>query len=632
MRHGWWIAIALGINIAGAVNAQASGAFITALNKDHYTKAMTIAPSNALRTYAQWRYLRSSYATPSASELREFMNRHPEWPDMNLLQVRTEKAMFQGYASGEQISSWFASHPPISGYGKLLMARVNHSKAQELTRQAWIQGDFDKDDENRILSDNIATLTRADHIARVERLLKEDRATVAERMLNRFGADDAALYRARIALIRRDHGVEKLVDNVPPSRMDNDGLLADRAWWREAKGLESGVMELLMRMRPSSAYAQKLWPLRAKYAREMLEQRRYGDAMALLDGMGTLEGAYLADALWLRGWVKLEFIREPAQALKLFDELDAAVNFPVSKSRAAYWAGRAAERAGNSTEASSWYEKAAHHTTTFYGQLAFAKVHPGAPLRFASAPSFSNDQVTKWKDTEAFQAAQSLTRMGEYQLSDTLIRGMAEYARSDAETAALVAACQQQNMHYAQVRAAKLALQKNIVLLEQGWPMVHGGKTYDIELPLAYAISRQESEFNPDAQSPAGARGLMQLMPSTARLLARQLGVTFDLSRLSDPNYNMQLGTHYLGNLINGFDDSYTLSIAAYNAGPGRSRQWTERFGRPGYDLNQSINWIEMIPFAETRNYVQRVLENLQVYRSRLKPDQPLAIEADIKR
>ena len=627
-----WLSMAVTVGLMQASPAMASGSFIDALNRDYYSKALTMAPTGPLRIYAEWRFLRSHYSNPNFDELARFIEQHPDWPEQNTLRVRAEKALFHSHANGEQARGWLSKYEPISGYGMLVAARNQMGDVQDHVRKAWVQGDFDTADEQKILGEFGSYLQAGDHLARIERLLKEDRASIAERMLGRISADDAALFRARIALIRRDRGVEGLVSKVPPSRLGDHGLLADRTLWRESKGLISGVVELLHHMRPDSPYAMKLWPLRAKYAREAIEQRRYGEAIALLDGMGTLEGAHLADALWMRGWVRLEFLHEPSTALGLFEQLYGVVNFPVSKARAAYWAGRAAEKNGNSASAQSWYDKAADHPTVFYGQLAYSKLNPGEPLRFPAPPAASDGDIQALTQRPILQAAKSLTDMHEPHLADPLVKHLAEFTTNPADLAELVIACERLGLRYAQVRAAKLSLQKNVVLLKEGWPMVKNPQGLNVELPLAYAISRQESEFNPKAISPAGARGLMQLMPATARAVSRQLGMPYDLGRLFDPNYNMQLGTHYLGKLVNGFDGSYILAIASYNAGPGRARDWTSRFGQTGHDIHQTINWMELIPFAETRNYVQRVLENLQIYRSMLKPNAPLALEADIRR
>lgn len=630
----WGCALIIVMLGSGMVTSptMASSRFVDAIRRERFDEALSIAPTNALRTYAQWHYLRSASSTPNFDEVLRFIKNYPDWPDQSALRSRAEKALFQSHETGEHARSFLTQYPPISGYGMLVAARNQMGDITKHVKQAWVQGDFDKNDEQTIMHEFASFLDTQDYVARIDRLLRDDRASIAERFLGRVSAADEALFRARIALIRHDHGVEGLVSKVPAAKQSDDGLLADRAIWRRSKGLESGTIELLRQMRPASAYAIKLWPLRAEYAREMIEERRYGDAVALLDNMGKLDGAHLADALWMRGWVRLEFMHEASTAYTLFHKLYSSVNFPVSKARAAYWAGRAAERNGNPAIANDWYQKAAKNPTVFYGQLAFSKVYPGKPLGFGSAPSYSDSRVQALMNTPLMQAAKSLNDMGEPYLTDPLIKNLAEQATEPSALAEIVIACQNLGMRFGQIRAVKIALQKNVVMLKEGWPTVRNPQNFDVELPLAYAISRQESEFNTRAISPTGARGLMQLMPATAKVVARQLGAPFDVERLFDPNYNMRLGTHYLGNLVSGFDGSYILAIAGYNAGPGRSRQWTQRFGQTGHDIYQTLNWVELIPFAETRNYVQRVLENLQVYRAVLAPNNPLGIERDLAR
>lgn len=607
-----------------------AGPMLDAIDRKQWPAAFSHAQGDPLlTTYVQWRKYSDMGNDAGFGELAHFVSANPHWPRVDAIKIRAEKALFQE-GSSSAASEWIAKHPPVSGYGKLVKARMESSNAA-LIKDAWINGDFDGHDEQAILRDYGHVLNANDHRARIERLLKDDRATIAERLIGKVSADDAALFRARIALIRRDHNVEALVNAVPPSRRHDDGLLADRAIWRDAKGMSDGAVELLNAMRPQSPMAEKLWPIRAKHAREFLESRRYADAFRLLNNAGNLSTVPQADALWMLGWVALEFQNKPDLAYSTFTRLFDVVQFPVSKSRAAYWASRAAQKLGNSGEAQSWLAKAAAYPSVFYGQLAHAQLHPEQPLKLSQSPSVSDTEISTMESNSVFRVAKRLTDLDEQNLADPLIRHLAE-AGSPEQAAALVKACEKHRMTYAQIRAAKLALQKNVLMASEGWPIVQISGSTELETPLALAIARQESEFNRKAVSPADARGLMQLLPSTARHVARDLGIGFDIHRLFEPEYNIKLGTHFLAGLVNRFSGSYILAIAGYNAGPGRSVQWSERFGRPGRDLHSTLNWLEMIPFAETRNYVQRVLENTQMYRALKYPEKPLLIARDLTR
>ncbi len=607
-----------------------AGPMLDAIDRGQWSAAFSHAQDDPLlATYISWRKYSDMGNDAGFGELANFIENNPHWPSIPAIKIRTEKAIFQ-LGDMRVGGNWLAKYPPVSGYGKLVQARLQNDNAA-LIKDAWIHGDFDAHDEQQIQRDYGHLLTSADHRARMVRLLNDDRATIAERLIGKVGADDATLLRARIALIRRDHNVDAKVDAVAASKRADQGFLADRALWRDAKGYSDGAVELLGAMNPQSTMADKLWPIRAKYAREFLESRRYSDAFRLLGNAGKLTGALQADALWMRGWVALEFQNSPDAAYSTFTQLFDVVQFPVSKSRAAYWASRAAEKLGKSSEAQSWLTKAAAYPSVFYGQVAYAQLHPEQPLKLSSGPSVSDAAISAIESNPVFRVAKRLTDLDEQNLADPLIRHLAE-SGSLEQAAALVKACQKHGMTYAQIRAAKIALQRNVLMASEGWPMVKISGSAELETPLALAIARQESEFNRKAVSSADARGLMQLLPSTARHVAKDLGVGFDVNRLFDPEYNIRLGTHFLAGLVNRFSGSYILAIAGYNAGPGRSVQWSERFGRPGRNLHSTLNWLEMIPFAETRNYVQRVMENTQMYRALQQPSRPLTIAQDLTR
>jgi soluble lytic murein transglycosylase len=292
------------------------------------------------------------------------------------------------------------------------------------------------------------------------------------------------------------------------------------------------------------------------------------------------------------------------------------VRFPVSKARAAYWAGRAAERAGDRNAAESWYNTGSAYPTAFYGQLSALKQHGTAPLRIPAAPRITGDEQQRFDQSDLAQAVTIVSRMGRNDLASRLISGMIESAQS-ADDAAMIAALGKEIGHsFLSVRGAKKALQyHNAVLLKTGYPSPKTPYDAAVERPLLLAITRQESEFDPSAKSPAGALGMMQLLPSTARETAKKYGLGYALPRLYEPDYSWTIGSLYLNRMIDNYNGSYVMAIAAYNAGPGNVRKWVRLFGTPGNDIDKAVKWIEMIPFSETRNYVQRVLENLQLYR-----------------
>jgi soluble lytic murein transglycosylase len=291
------------------------------------------------------------------------------------------------------------------------------------------------------------------------------------------------------------------------------------------------------------------------------------------------------------------------------------VNYPVSKARAAYWAGRAAEKASDKDASQSWYNTASAYPTTFYGQLAAAKQNGTAPLRIPAPPNVSGDDQRRFEQSSLTKAIKLCLEIDENDTASRLINFVAENSDNAAQSRLTAELGKETGSAYLSVRAAKKALQKNIVLLEAGYPNPKTPPGIAIERPLALAIMRQESEYDARARSPAGAMGLMQLMPRTAKEVAKKEGISFSADRLYESQYNMSLGTAYLSRMVDSYDGSYVMAIAAYNAGPGNVRLWAKQFGTPGNKLDNAVNWIEKIPYSETRNYVQRVMENLQVYR-----------------
>lgn len=609
-----------------------AGPFLDALDRQQWDSALArVRGDDILTTYGKWRQLRAPRSEASFDDIQQFVSKHPDWPDMNIIRMRAEKLLFVERRKA-QSAEWFAKYPPISGYGKLAQARLSQKANPQLVKDGWITGDFDAPDERLILTEFIEHLDVVDHTQRIERLLMEDKATIAERILDKVSTNYQKLFRARIALIRDDNGVDGKVDAVPSALAKDHGLIADRARWRDKKRNRPGTLAMLQAMDPHSPYAMKLWPIRAWYVRDFIETRRYKDALALLERAGDLDGAPNADALWLKGWIYLVHNNQPGKAHEAFRALYDGVKYPVSRSRGAYWTARAAEKLGRADEAKQWYQKAAAYPTVFYGQLAQQKLYPGKPLLFPSPPTVPDALVEKYTRHELMQTAKRLTAVGEPGLADTLISHLADSAADPAASAALVKATAKAKLPLAQVRAIKEALKQNVLMVREGWPTLNLKVDLPIETPLAFAISRQESEFNPDAVSRAGARGLMQIMPDTGRRIAKMKSTSYSVDRLFDPTYNVQLGGWYLGHLIDNFSGSYVMAIAGYNAGPARPLQWSKEFGRPGKNLEDTINWIEIIPFAETRNYVQRVLENLQVYRAVADPQRPLSLEQDLLR
>ncbi len=580
-----------------------------------------------LITLMRWRYALEPGSGASFENISKFIAMNPEWPEQKKLRTRAELGLREGETSHADIIEWFKNEPPITGIGKIALARAltvtgggSDDQIKTLVREAWKDGDFDDIHEKDIINSFGTLLSDEDHIARTDRLLWDRKTAAAKRMLPRLSHDQKLLAEARIALINNKSLSLIALARVPKELKDDPGLIYDRMQYRERRDDDKGVRELLLKAPENPPYPEKWWKAREAAVRTAIDKEEYDIAETLLAKRGDLTAREMADANWLSGWLHLEFLKKPGDALELFSRMYDSVRTPASRSRAAYWAGRAAEMGGGG---------AADYPTTFYGQLGALKSNGSSALRLPDAPDIDPVTAATFNNSEAAQALRLCLEYNARRLANTLIAGLVE--DGTPEEAALVAQlARDEDSSYLAVRAAKKALQKNIVLVESGYPRV---KTPElaVEKPLVLAVARQESEFDPRAKSSAGALGLIQLMPKTAKETAKKAGLRFDKNRLYEPDYNLRVGSHYLDRMIDNYDGSYVMAIAAYNAGPGNVKKWVRHIGTPGNDFNNAINWIEKIPFYETRNYVQRVMENLQVYRH-LEGGEKLKIAEDLIR
>lgn len=630
--------------LTGADKNHAKSAFYFA-EKSNWGEAVqhaARAKNPVLRDYMTWRAMLNEEHGYNFDAYAAFLARNPAWPLENRIRLRAENALFIGDAANvpaPRLRQWFDQHPPISGKGKMVYADMlakaqgQSAKTTELIREAWVNGDFDAAQEKMLMLRHAKILRPQDHIARTDRLIWEGKYTAAGRMMFALPKGQQALFEARILLALSKPGVNGAIARVPANLRNDAGLLYERMQWRARKGLDDGVEELLLAAPATVPYPGKWWRARHIQVREALDSGRPSHAMKLLANHGQTDGIGQADALWLQGWISLSFLQQPKQAFGYFAQLEKAVSYPVSKSRGQYWMGRAAEAMGQKDVAHQWYTQAAAHNTTFYGQLGAAKAQKGAQLRLPQTARPTQAQLQQFLSDSRVKAVYMLAEMGEPDLAYTFIGHLMDEAKNHSEavmTAELGVAIKRQDFA---VQASKDAMKQHIVLPQTSYPHYRISFTPKIEAPMMWAITRQESLFNPNARSSADARGLMQVLPSTAREVARKNDMPYQAEKLEDATYNLRIGSAYIHEMVGNFNGSYILAIASYNAGPGRARRWVSEYGHPGRTPEEAIDWIERIPYSETRNYVQRVLENLQVYRAMLDPNNPtIRLEQDLVR
>lgn len=577
-----------------------------------------------LLTYVRWRALRAGEGQGGFDGYRSFLDLHPDWPRMARVQRRAEEAIDEHVPHADRLA-FFADRAPLTRQGRVRLAEAlkgsegERARLEALVRRTWIENDFGKGEEDYFLDLFADHLRPEDHVARLDRLLWERRETDAKRMFRFVDAGWEALATARLRLQQMTPGVDRAIAAVPAELKDDPGLAYERLRWRRKKGRDADVREILLDPPDELGRPNVWWYERAYATRTLLDERRFEKAYDVVSRHRQKEGPGYAEAQWLTGWIALRFVGREAEALERFEAMHAAVRTPISQGRAAYWAGRAAAALGDDDLARRWYRQSADHPTTFYGQLAAEAL--GEPLRLPriDAVDGHDGRALERRHGAQVRLVTLLCAAGSGDAASPFLEQLL-YASEDRDAVMrLAAGCGRPDLS---VILAKRGVQAG--LLDAIWsypvPLTHGllyPSTGEPEPALMLAVARQESHFETGATSPAGALGMMQMMPATARGIARSHGLPFAESRLRyDDEYNLRLGGRYLARLIDRFDGAIALTLAAYNAGPSAVRDWIARHGDPR-DMSQAdaIDWFELIPYRETRNYVQRVVEARTVYR-----------------
>ncbi len=650
------VALLCGIALFGAAargddapDGADSAALASARGGD-WAKAYSLAGQSkdplALKLVRWLDYSRGTADNTKFADITAFIDQNPDWPSQKKMRRRAELA--SAGADDDAVAAWFKRYPPTSGFGKVRAAELAIKRGEIETgtaalRKAWIEGDLSPSDERGLLARNGgsqgARLRPEDHQARLDRLLWEGQGDAAKRMLPLVSADYRALAEARLAVGADSSAAAKLVAKVPPALRKDPGLVFAQARQQRKKDKNEAAAELLLGI-SSSSHPAEYWEERLVVARRLMTSGNTEMAYRLATQDSAGDDDEYSEAQFLAGYIALRFRREPGTAFDHFARVIARTANPDVKGRAAYWAGRAAAKSGNTDLATKWYAVGAEHRTTFYGQLSSHELGDDAPPKPMPEPRPTDTEKARFDAQEMVRAARLFLAAGDRPRALNFLMAMADEAKTPIEFAMLAALAEAHGRVDLAIAVARRALEAGMPLLVHGYPVTTvpgatvSGAGGTAERPLILAIVRQESAFATDAQSSVGARGLMQLMPGTAAQVAKKLELPFSLPRLSsDGLYNMMLGRSYIEAMIDDFGGSYPLAIAAYNAGPGRIRQWVRDFGDPrGHDLTM-VDWIEMIPFTETRVYVKRVLENLQVYRGQTG-DNPAAFSlvADLAR
>jgi soluble lytic murein transglycosylase len=589
----------------------------------------------------RWLQLQLPRSGASFEDIVGFIDANPDWPNLDLLSRRAEEALVDR-TDDSVVLAWFALREPLTADGAMryieaLQRAGEQDKALQLIRSTWAYASFGAAQEAQFLKRYRKQVGNDDHLKRLDRLLWDGRKEEARRMLPRVDGDHKALAEARLRFATMAGGVDAALRKVPEHLAGDPGLAFERMRWRRKKNQHEGAFELL-RGAPSDLGRPEIWwNERAILARRAISSGRMAEAYTIVHDHRQTNGAGITEAEFLAGWIALRFRNEPAKALDHFKKLYDVARFPVTQARGAYWAGRAADAAGDKDAARDWYHRAAAFATTYYGQVAASTLSPTNRPEFPAAVLPTDTERTEFERSELTRSAILLQDTDQPARVKAFITRLVNTARTPGQHALAGELATRLERPDLAVSAAKRSVQvAGVVIHDHGWPMIplSGGDTP--ERALVFATIRQESAFEADAISRAGARGLMQIIPPTARAVARKLDLPTDHIEhrlLNDTSFNLRLGRSYLASLIDDYDGSYVLALAAYNAGPGRVKQWIRDNGDPRDTKVDVVDWVELIPIEETRNYIQRVLENLQVYRQRLGGQQVAwMIDRDLRR
>ncbi len=579
------------------------------------------------RDYVNWLYLLQPGNQSTFTDYINFISRNEDYPRIGRLKYLAEHKIIVKNAGPRLVIDWFSQNEPLSGTGKIKFGEAylelgNSNKAEDLIKSGWETADLSSSDVKYYISKFKNILTTQDHLKRADYLAWDRQYWDLKRMLPYLPKKERALYNARFILMTNSYGVDKAISDVPDEFKSDLGLEYNRLYWRTRRNRLEGSLEILRRYHGEETlvYPDKWWDLRENIARDLVYEKKYADAYEVASNHHLYEGANYADAEWLSGWLALSFLNNPKKAIVHFSNFYSNVSYPISAARGAYWLGLAFEANNDIEQSKKFFKEAAIYTNTYYGQLAFAKVKIDEKLELPKEFKIEENYEKEFNKNKFIKIVKLMHELDKTEFSKDIIKFLALLnVEKGSEVLAAKLATEVGRYDYA-IQISKDASYERRFINVYNYPVISvPGVINNKVMPPAHlilAIIRQESEFDARANSYVGAQGLMQLMPATAKLVAKNISVPYSRTSLTkDPNYNVKLGTYYFNMLLEDYDGVFPFAIGAYNAGPNRIKAWLQRYGDPNRGQINFVDWVELIRFEETRNYVQRVIENINVYK-----------------
>ena len=604
-------------------------------------KSASRVKDKEFRNLITWMHLKTTRNGASFNEYKRFIEQNEDYPRINRIRYLAEEKIYLRNNSPTSIINWFERYPPLGGLGKIKLAEAylekgQNDKVKELIKDGWITAQIRKNDLGYYRAKFKKFINSDDHVKRADYLAWERKYWDLKRMLKYLPTDQRALYNARQILMSNSYGVDNAINKVPQYLKEDPGLEFDRLRWRNRRGRLDGSLEILYRnsLKTESQMVRpdKWWDQRESVVRSLIYKKRYKTAYKISSEHALSAGPSFAEAEWLSGWIALTFLNSPEYAINHFQNFYNNVGYPISLARGAYWLGASYELLNEKEFSNQYYSEASKFPMTYYGQLAFNKINPGGNFELKDQSFFDKDYEKQFKKNKLIRHLILLKELNATQLGKDIFKHLADLnIEKGSEVLAAELATSLERYDFA-IQISKKASYEKRFYNKYNYPIISTPKVINNKtMPkseVILAIIRQESEFDKSANSWAGARGMMQLMKYTAKIVAKQAKLPYRLSKLTtDPDYNIKLGSYYFNSLIEDYNGVYPFAIAAYNAGPNRVKTWRRVNGDPSKGQISYINWIEQIRFEETRNYVQRVLENINVYKYILSKD-PVQIDS----
>ncbi len=587
------------------------------------------------KNFVQWLYLMRSSNNATFSTYATFIEKNSDYPRIGRLQYLAEKKIYLKNSSPRNILNWFEKFPPVSGNGKLKMGEAFYEskeigKSQGLIKEGWVTADLSKSELRFYRKKFKSILDSEDHIKRADYLAWNKKYWDLKRMLVYLPSDFKALYNARQILMSNSYGVDNAIAKVPDRFKKDVGLEYDRLKWRNRRGRLESSLQILYdnsnRSEEELIRADLWWKQRESIVRSLIYKKRYKTAYKVASEHSLSSGPEFADAEWLAGWIAHSFLKSQEYAINHFLNFYDNVSYPISLARGAYWLGKSYKATGNKNKANEYFEQGSKFLTTYYGQLSLQELNYDAEFTLKEDSNYSKDYEKEFLKNRLVRIVRILKELDHTKYTKDIVKHLASLnIDKGSEILAARLATEIERYDFA-IQISKKASYEKRFYLKYNYPIISTPRKINNKtMPaseIIHAIIRQESEFDSKANSYAGARGMMQLMKYTAKIVAKQAKLPYSISGLTnDPVYNIKLGSYYFDSLLNDYGGVYPFAIAAYNAGPNRVKTWRRVNGDPTKKQLSYIDWIELIRFKETRNYVQRVLENVNVYKFMLNKE-----------